>query len=104
MNCAADRINEERIDLCLTPKLQHMYSDARFADLKAAVKQITNPNIKVSLDVDDCDRETPAECLSRLGFEREEQVRESMHADPAVKSLMSAFGATIKENSIKPIS
>ena len=103
MNCAADRINEERIDLCLSPKLEHLYSQDRFTEIQSAVAQAVNSHIKVSLDIDDSDRETPSECLSRLGFEQQEKVREQIHNDPGVKSIISAFGASIKEDSIKPI-
>ena len=104
MNCAAERISDERIDLCLSPKLEHLHSDSRFDEIKSAVMAATNSAISIKLDIDDSDRETPAECLSRLGFEHEEQVRESMVSDPGVKFLMSEFGAKIKENSIKPLS
>lgn len=103
MNCAAERISEDRIDLCLSPKLQHLYNDDRFNDIKDAVKAVINNGVDVSMEIDDSDRETPSECLSRLGFERDEQVRETMHSDPTVKSIISEFDATIKENSIKPI-
>ncbi|MCH2189302.1 MAG: DNA polymerase III subunit gamma/tau [Gammaproteobacteria bacterium] len=103
MNCAADRINEERIDLCLSPKLEHLYSDDRYKTIQSAVRLAVNSEIKVSLDIDDSNRETPSECLSRLGFEQQEKVREQIRNDPGVKSIISAFGASIKENSIKPI-
>lgn len=103
MNCAADRINEQRIDLCLSPKLEHLFDQQRFDDIQAAVKAVTNAQLAVSLDIDNSDRETPAECLARLGYEHEEQVRDAMHNDPGAQSIMSEFGAKIKENSIKPL-
>jgi len=104
MNCAADRINDERIDLCLSPQLEHLFEQDRFVEIQTAVKAAVGSDIQVKLDIDNSNRETPAECLSRLGYEHDEQVREQMHSDPGVKSIISEFGATIKENSIKPIS
>ena len=107
MNCSAERINDERIELALSPKLEHLHSEERFNDIQIAVKETvkaaTNNDIAVSLELSESDRETPSECLSRLGFERQEQVREQMHNDAGVKSIMAAFGASIKENSIKPL-
>ncbi len=104
MNCAAERINDERINLSLSPKLEHLFDQGRFDAIQNAVRAITNAELGMTLEVDDSDRETPAECLSRLGYEHEEQVRDSMRNDPAVQSIMHEFSATIKENSIKPIS
>ncbi len=104
MNCAADRMSDERIDLCLDPKLQHLYSDTRFEEIQNAIKSAVNEQISVQLDVDNSNRETPAECLTRLGYEHEDQVRDAMHNDPGVQSIMTEFKATIKENSIKPLS
>ena len=107
MNCSAERINDERIELALSPKLEHLHSEERFNDIQIAVKETvkaaTNNDIAVSLELSESDRETPSECLSRLGFERQEQVREQMHNDAGVKSIIAAFGASIKENSIKPL-
>lgn len=103
MNCSADRMSEDRIDLCLSPKLEHLHNPQRFEEIKAAVLAVTNPNILVSLEIDDSNRETPSECLSRLGFERHEQVKDAIYNDPGVKSLISEFGATIKDTSIKPL-
>ena len=103
MNCSADRMSEERIDLCLSPKLEHLHNPQRFEEIQEAVVAVTNPNILVSLEIDDSDRETPSECLSRLGYEKHEQVKEAIYNDPGVKSLISEFGATIKDTSIKPL-
>ncbi len=104
MNCAADRMSDQRIDLCLSAKLEHLHSQQRFEEIQAAVQAAVNPQIAVQLEIADSDRETPSECLSRLGYEHEEQVRDQMHSDPGLQSIMSEFDATIKENSIKPIS
>lgn len=104
MNCVADRLNQDRIDLCLAPKLQHLFSQDRFDEIQSAVRAAVNSQVPVKLDIESSSLETPAECLSRLGYEHEEQVRDAMHNDPGVQSLIAAFGATIKENSIKPLS
>ncbi len=104
MNCAAQSISDERIDLRLSPKLKHLYEDSRFQDIKIAVIAATHSQITIELGMSESDEETPAECLSRLGYEHEKQVRESMQSDPSVRFLMSEFDAKIKENSIKPLS
>jgi len=41
--------------------------------------------------------------LERLGYEQLEQTKQNLQSDPGVKALMSEFGATINEQSIKPI-
>ncbi len=62
-----------------------------------------NENLQMVLEIEDSDRETPAECLQRLGYEQLEQTKQQLHSDPGVKALMSEFNATINEESIKPI-
>jgi len=62
-----------------------------------------NAQTVIEFTVEESDKETPAECLDRLGYEQLEQTKQSMTNDPGVKALMSEFGATINEQSIKPI-
>ena len=57
----------------------------------------------VELEIEQSDKETPAECLTRLGHEQFEQTKQQIQSDPGVKALMSEFNATINEDSIKPV-
>ena len=103
MNCACEKLSDDKILLSLSPKSQHLFKENRVEDIQRAVNELTQKNAVVTLDVEESDKETPAGCLERLGFEQFEQTKETLHNDPGIKALISEFGASIDEQSIKPI-
>lgn len=103
MNCACERITDDKITLALSPKVGHLLRDDRVEQIEAALRKILKPHLIVTLDIEQSDRETPAECLSRLGFEQHEEAVSNIKTDPAVQAIMSEFGAVINEQSIKPV-
>jgi len=103
MHCACERLAEDRIQLALSPKTKHLFKDERLEQIVTSVRSTLNNNVDIQLEIEESDKETPAECLERLGFERHEQTKDNMINDPGVKALMSEFNATIDEQSIKPI-
>ena len=103
MNCACERMTDDKITLALSPKVEHLLRDDRVQLIETALRKILKPHLVVTLDVEQSDKETPAECLSRLGFEQHEQAVNNIKMDPAVKAIMSEFGAVINEQSIKPV-
>jgi len=102
INCACERLSDETIQLCLAPQLQHLYKDERKSDIQDALRAFKNTQLTVELDIENSDKETPAECLARLGHEQYEQTRQVLGDDPVVQALQSEFGATMNEQSIKP--
>ncbi|NND81521.1 MAG: DNA polymerase III subunit gamma/tau [Gammaproteobacteria bacterium] len=103
MHCACEKLSKEKIQLSLSPKSQHLLKPERLDDIKQHLRATMNTPVEVELEIEDSDKETPAECLDRLGFEQHQQTRESLQNDPGVKALMSEFGATINEQSIKTV-
>ena len=75
----------------------------RLQKVEEAMTALMGRSMSVSLDVEESEKETPAECLQRLGHEQFEQTKEQIKNDPGVKAIMSEFGATLNEDSIKPI-
>lgn len=102
MNCACEKLDEEKITLSLAPSLKHLLNPDRLAEVQAAVQQLSGQALQLSIEVEESDKETPAECLQRLGFEQKSQIKAEIESDPGVKALMSEFGASIVEQSIKP--
>jgi len=103
MNCACEHLEDDKISLTLSPNLQHLFKDERLADIQKGLRTVANSELVIALEIEESDRETPAECLSRLGFEQLDQTKKNLHNDPGVKALISEFGATINEESIKPV-
>jgi len=102
MNCACERLLDDKISLILAPKLKHLLKPERVIDIQEAVRVVMNSQVEVVLEVEESDKETPAECLARLGHEQFEQTKENIKNDPGVKAIMSEFSATLNEDSIKP--
>lgn len=103
MHCACEKLSPEKILLSLSPAAQHLHKPERVTDIQQALQVVTNSQAEVVLEIEESDKETPAECLARLGYEQLEQTRQNLQNDPGVKALMSEFGATINEQSIKPL-
>jgi DNA polymerase-3 subunit gamma/tau len=102
MHCACERLSDEKVVLSLSPKVQHLLKPDRVAQIQTQIQKFLNTKAEVFVEVEESDKETPAECLERLGVEQIEQTRQGLHDDPGVQALMSEFGATINEQSIKP--
>jgi len=103
MHCACEKLSDEKVVLSLAPASQHLFKSERVSEIQAGLQAVMNkPQLQVTLEVEESDKETPAECLKRLGYEQLEQTKSSIKNDPGVKALMSEFGATLNEQSIKP--
>jgi DNA polymerase-3 subunit gamma/tau len=103
MNCSCERLTEEQISLCLDPKMQHLFKPERVAEIQTEIQAVSQKDTIVEVVLEESDKETPAGCLERLGFEQLEQTKSSFNSDPGLKALMSEFGATINEQSVKPV-
>ena len=103
MNCACEKFSDDKVALALSPSKQHLLRPGRLENIEEAIRHLTNKETKVTLELEESDRETPADCLARLGYQQFEQTKENFKSDPGVKALMSEFGATLNEESIKPL-
>ena len=104
MNCACEKMSDEKVKLSLAPASEHLFKVERLDEVKEELKKLMNNNtLLVELEVESSDKETPAECLQRLGFEQQEQTKQNMRKDPGVQALVSEFGAVLNEESIKQV-
>ena len=104
MHSACEKLGDDEIVLSLAPKNKHVFMDARFADLKEAMTELFKRPMDIKIEFEDSDRETPAECLARLGVQQLEETKESLQQEPGLQAVMSEFGARIDDNSIEPYS
>jgi DNA polymerase-3 subunit gamma/tau len=102
MHCACEKLSDDKVILSLSPKVQHLLKPDRIAQIQDQIQKVLNTKAEFIIEIEESDKETPAECLERLGVEQIEQTRQGLHDDPGVQALMSEFGATINEQSIKP--
>jgi DNA polymerase-3 subunit gamma/tau len=102
MHCACERLSEDVVLLSLAAKHEHLFKPDRVNDIQQELQRVIGPNVVLKLEIQESDKETPTECRQRLGVEQLEQTKENLSNDPNVKALMSEFGASINEQSIKP--
>ena len=103
MHCACEKMLDDKIILILSPQSEHLFKPERLEEIQVKLQQAMNkPQLVVELNVEESDKETPSECLQRLDYEQLEQTKSNIKNDPGVKAIMSEFGATINEQSIKP--
>jgi len=101
MHCACEKLADDKIILSLSPK-QHLLKPERVEEIQTLMQAVTGTQAQLTVEIEESDKETPAECLDRLGYEQMEQTKQNLNNDPGVKALMSEFGASINEQSIKP--
>lgn len=102
MNCACERLGDEKVDLVLAPNVKHLFKEERRLDIETEISRVLKAQLVVEIFFEDSDKETPAECLQRLGAERHTEAKNQLEQDPGIKALISEFDATIVEQSIKP--
>ena len=103
MNCACEKMAEDKIVLSLSEKLEHLFKQDRLSDIQQQIQLTVGSQTQVELNVEESEKETPAECLNRLGHEQLLQTKQNLANDPGVKALISEFEATINEQTIKPV-
>ncbi len=102
MHCACEKLGDDEIRLSLAPHNQYVFKEARLDDIKAAMSTLFKRPMSVKLEIEESDRETPAECLARLGVQQLEQTRDSLQKEPGLQALMSEFDAQIDQSSVEP--
>jgi len=95
MNCACEKLSDKKVLLSLSPKSQHLFKQERVDDIQAQIRIAINHPVVVELEIEQSDKETPAECLDRLGFEQLEQTKQNLQNDPGVKALMSELNKAL---------
>lgn len=101
LNCACEKLTDEQIELALSPQLKHLYKKERVDEITEAIKPIMPLLSAIVMDVEESNKETPAECLKRLGFERQQQARQDIEKEPSMQALVSEFGVKIVEGSVQ---
>ncbi len=101
MNVVPTTMRQDRIELALDAKNEHLLNDDRLDALARALETELGTRPKVTMVRRESDRETPAENLERRAVERLEAARSTIMNDPNVQEIIDRFDATILSESIK---
>lgn len=101
LNCACEKLADDQIELALAPQLKHLFKQERVDEITQAIKPMMPSLSSIVMEVELSDKETPAECLKRLGFEQQQQAKQDIENEPGMQALMSEFGVKIVEDSVQ---
>ena len=101
MNCACEKLNDTDIVLCLHPNKKHLFKDSRQQEIEQAINGFLPASIKLSISIEESDKETPAECLQRLQHNKLRETTASLSNESGVQDIMREFGAVLNESSVR---
>lgn len=106
INCAYLHREGNTVHFRADKNAESVLTRERQAALEEAISTHFGEPLRVSIEITETPAEgteTPVETEARVADERYEAARESIEADPNVKTLKNMFGAELKTESIEPI-
>ena len=103
LNCVFHGMQDDVVELTLDPAHVHLLGKAREEQLEAALCDYYQRKVRVRINKKDkLSSETPAGQRTRQQNERQQQAEQSIHQDENIKAMQDAFGASVKQESIRP--
>lgn len=101
-HCSLREHTENKVHLILTPSQEHLLKTTQKDKLQEAIKTRFGAHVKLLIDVEETQVETPAQ--QRLRLERENQLaaEQAILSDPNVEKMKQMFDATVEKASIRP--
>tara|TARA_R110000868_G_scaffold8205_6_gene42693 strand:+ start:7168 stop:8778 length:1611 start_codon:yes stop_codon:yes gene_type:complete len=100
-HCAFVSNIDDTIILHVDPSHAAMSSDKQKNRIQDALSEYYGKTIRLKIEVIETSVETPAKQVKRQKDEAKQAVKTELENDPNVQNLMSQFGATLSEDSIK---
>ena len=102
-NCTLTATDGKRLDLALDPDCAHLMTPQLKKRLSAELAKALGSAATMRIEIESPPAETPARRERRKGDERLQAARDSLDDDPTVKALKDTFGASIADDSVKPL-
>ncbi|MEM7027504.1 MAG: DNA polymerase III subunit gamma/tau [Pseudomonadota bacterium] len=101
-HCALKSHSDKKVELSLSPNQEHLLNPNQKARLENAIKTRFGESVKLTIEIEDPENETPAEAKAREERERQKAAEQAVQNDPNVQSLIDTFNATVDKDSIRP--
>lgn len=101
-HCVLKEHTESKIELVLSPAQEHLLKTNQKERLQNAIKQRFGENIKLVINVQEVETETPTEEKKRINNEEQAKAESSIANDPNIQAMKDIFGASVDEDSIQP--
>lgn len=102
-NCTLIEANGDDWLLHLDPAHSALFNATQQRRLNEALNQHLGRDLKLRIELIRPEQETPAQAASRKRAERQRQAEQSIHDDPIVQQMIQQFGASIRADSIEPL-
>jgi DNA polymerase-3 subunit gamma/tau len=93
----------DTISLQLDPSSKTLLTETLKGKLQESLSEYFKTSISLRITLEAPVVETPAKQVARLEEEKQRDARESLEQDPNILALKSTFGATIHEESVRPL-
>ncbi|MEN8206263.1 MAG: DNA polymerase III subunit gamma/tau C-terminal domain-containing protein, partial [Pseudomonadota bacterium] len=103
LNCVFHGLDGDVVKLSLDPAHAHLLGKTRVQQLENALCDYYQRTVRVTIDKEgQLESETPAAKKIREQDERQQRAEQSIAEDDNIRAMQDAFGATVKQNSIRP--
>lgn len=101
--CELKSMTASQIELRLSQANEKLLSDAQRARIVAALQATYGAQLQVSFEVVNAQVESAADAAQRSRSELDNRARDGIRNDPNIQAMIQEFGATIDEESVKPL-
>lgn len=103
MNCVVIDQQGDKFTLAIEPASAPMITTEREKRIQDALSQAYGREIRIKIETQSVDMETPAGREERLSAERQADAEQAIDSDNNVQSILEAFNATVKPNSVQVV-
>ncbi len=103
VNCVMLGREGDTISLQMDPSSKMLLTDTLKGKLQESLSEYFKTRISLRITLEAPVAETPAKQVARREEEKQRDARESLEQDPNILALKATFGATIHEESVRPL-
>jgi DNA polymerase III subunit gamma/tau len=101
-HCSLKEHSKNTVHLILTPSQEHLLKTTQKDKLQEAIKTRFGAHVKLVINVEKSEMETPAQQRLRQQQEQQQAAEQSILKDPNVLAMEKMFDATVDKGSIRP--
>lgn len=103
MHCVVKHQEDDVMQLALEPANEYLYTKERQDRLQDALSVSSGKAIRLSIELEKSQLETPAEQGIRHQQAKQDAAEQAIKGDENVQKIIETFNATVDENSIQPV-
>ncbi|MEX0951110.1 MAG: DNA polymerase III subunit gamma/tau [Gammaproteobacteria bacterium] len=101
-NCSVKDYTDGKLQLVLAPDNANLLVPSQQARLQATLREHFNPNLMLTIMIEQPEAETPAQAAKREAAERKQAAVAAVEQDPVVQAFQETFNAEVDYNAVEP--